>query len=253
MADLSGRTAVITGAAGGMGQVACAAFCEDGARVIGTDIDADAGHELEQRLRSAGHDFTFVSGSVHVQADVERVADAVRDRFGPLDVLYNNAGLVLGKPLLETSEAEWDRVHDVTLKGTFLMTKALVPLMGKGGSIINVSSTGGLVGFEYMSAYCAAKGGVTLFTKALAIDLAPDIRVNAICPGVVDTPMPRAFVSKLSEDEAEAVWSNFEGGHLLKRVARPEEIVSMARFLASAEASFITGAALVVDGGWTAQ
>lgn len=253
MADLRGKTAVITGAAGGMGQVACTAFCEDGARVIGVDIDADVGAELERRLRGAGHDFTFVQGSVVAQADIDRVATAVRNTFGSLDVLYNNAGVVLGKPLLETTEEDWDLVHDVSLKGTFLMTRALAPVMGKGGSIVNVSSTGGLVGFEFMSAYCAAKGGITLFTKAAAIELAPDIRVNTVCPGVVDTPMPRALVSGLTEDEGRAVWANFEEGHLLKRVGRPEEIVAAARFLASDEASFITGADIPVDGGWTAQ
>jgi NAD(P)-dependent dehydrogenase (short-subunit alcohol dehydrogenase family) len=253
MADLSGKTAVISGAAGGMGQVACEQFCEDGARVIGVDIDEATGGELQERLSAAGHDFTFHAGSVFSPEDIEGLVAVVRDSFGHLDILYNNAGVVLGKPVLETTEEEWDLVHNVTLKGTFMMTKALVPLMGPGGSIINVSSTGGLVGFEFMSAYCAAKGGVALFTKSCAMDLAPDIRVNAICPGVIDTPMPRAFVSKLSDDEAKEVWSNFEEGHLLKRVGRPEEVVAMARMLASDDASFITGAALPVDGGWTAQ
>jgi 2-keto-3-deoxy-L-fuconate dehydrogenase len=252
MADLTGKTAVITGAAGGMGQVACEHFCADGARVIGIDIDEKTGGELQERLTAAGHDFAFHAGSVFDQGDIDRVAGIVKDSFGNLDILYNNAGIVLGKPMLETSEEEWDLVHNVTLKGTFMMTKALVPLMGPGGSIINISSTGGLVGFEFMSAYCAAKGGVALFTKSVAMDLAPDIRVNAICPGVIDTPMPRAFVSELADDEAKAVWTNFEEGHLLKRVGRSEEVVAMARFLASDEASFVTGAALPVDGGWTA-
>ncbi len=252
MADLDGKTAVISGAGGGMGQVACEQFCEDGARVIGVDINAAAGTALQDRLTAAGHDFAFFQGSVFDQGDIDALVAVVTEKFGHLDVLYNNAGVVLGKPMLETTEEEWDLVHNVALKGTFLMTKALVPLMGPGGSIINISSTGGLVGFEFMSAYCAAKGGVVLFTKSCAMDLAPDIRVNAICPGVIDTPMPRAFISELSEEEGNAVWSNFEQGHLLKRVGRPEEVVAMARMLASDEASFITGAALPVDGGWTA-
>lgn len=254
MGALEGKTAIISGAAGGMGQVACERFCNEGARVIGVDIDQSAGDELEQRLTGNGLDFVFQRVDVSSASDVEQLASFARERFTGLDVLYNNAGIVLGKPMLETTEEEWDRVHDVTLKGTFLMTRGLAPLMdGRPGSIINVSSTGGLVGFEFMSAYCAAKGGVLMFTKACAMDLAPDIRVNAICPGVIDTPMPRAFVSELSDEEAKEVWENFENGHLQKRVGRPEEVVAMACMLASDEASFVTGAAIPVDGGWTAQ
>lgn len=254
MMQLEGKTSVISGAGGGMGRVACREFCEAGARVIGVDIAEDAGRELEKELQADGLDFEFVAGSASDAGDVESLATTVADRFGGLDVLYNNAGVVLGKPVLETSEEEWDLVHNSTLKSTFLMTRGLVPLMkGRNGSVINVSSTGGLVGFEFMSAYCAAKGGVLLFTKACAIDLAPDIRVNAICPGVIDTPMPRAFVSKLTEEEAKEVWTGFEQGHLALRVGRPEEVVSMARYLASDEASFVTGAAIPVDGGWTAK
>jgi 2-keto-3-deoxy-L-fuconate dehydrogenase len=254
MKPLEGKTAVISGAAGGMGQVACRQFCGDGARVIGVDIAEDRGHELERELQADGLDFEFFRGNASIAADVAVLATRVKECFGGLDILYNNAGVVLGKPVLETTEEEWDLVHDSTLKSTFLMTRGLAPLMkGRKGSIINVSSTGGLVGFEFMSAYCAAKGGVLLFTKACAIDLAPEIRVNAICPGVIDTPMPRAFVSGLSEQEAQDVWANFENGHLLRRVGQPEEVVSMARYLASDAASFVTGAALPVDGGWTAK
>jgi NAD(P)-dependent dehydrogenase (short-subunit alcohol dehydrogenase family) len=254
MGSLSGKTAVISGAAGGMGQVACERFCSDGATVIGCDLDQTAGEALAKRLTDAGHTFEFFRVDVSKASDTEALAKHIETHHGGLDVLYNNAGVVLGKPVLETSEEEWDKVHNATLKGTFLMTRALAPLMkGRMGSIINVSSTGGMVGFEFMSAYCAAKGGVLMFTKACAMDLAPDIRVNAICPGVIDTPMPRSFVSELSDDEAKAVWENFENGHLPKRVGRPEEVVAMARMLASDEASFITGAAIPVDGGWTAK
>ncbi len=251
MGSLEAKRTVISGAAGGMGQVACEIFCSEGARVIGVDIDEEAGNALAERLTAAGHDFAFQRVDVSSSAAVQELASQVQERFGGLDVLYNNAGIVLGKPILETSEEEWDRVQDVSLKGTFLMTRFLAPLMDT-GSIINVSSTGGIVGFEFMAAYCAAKGGVLMFTKGCAIDLAPKIRVNAICPGVIDTPMPRAFVSKLSEEEAAEVWRGFEQGHLTKRVGRPEEVVAMARMLASDEASFITGAAIPVDGGWTA-
>ena len=252
--SLTGKVAVISGAAGGIGQVACEQFCEDGAAVVGVDVDEVGGSALADRLTAVGHDFEFRRVNVASAADVGGLAGHVRQRFGCLDILYNNAGIVRGATLLETSEEEWDAIHNVNLKGTFLMTRELAKLMmGRKGSIINMSSNAGIVGFQSMSAYCASKGGVIMFTKACAIDLAPDIRVNAICPGVIDTPMPRAFVNDLSDEEANAAWANFEEGHLTRRVGRPEEVVAMARMLASDDASFITGAAISVDGGWTAR
>ena len=251
---LTGKIAVISGAVGGIGQVACEQFCEDGAIVVGVDIDEAGGSALMDRLTAGGHDFEFQRVDVASAADVARLADHIRRRFGHLDILYNNAGIVRGAAILDTTEEEWDAIHNVNLKGTFLMTRGLAALMmGRQGSIINVSSNAGIVGFQSMSAYCASKGGVIMFTKACAIDLAPDIRVNAICPGVIDTPMPRAFVNDLSDEEARAAWKNFEDGHLAKRVGRPEEVVALARLLASDDASFITGAAISVDGGWTAR
>jgi 2-keto-3-deoxy-L-fuconate dehydrogenase len=253
MGRLDDKNVIITGATGGQGQTACRMFSAEGARILATDLDAQVGAELEKELRDKGYDFSFVTADLATGAGCDRLATEARGRFDRVDVLYNNHGIILGKPLLDTTEEEWDRVHDIDLKSVFLLTKQIAPLMTEhGGSIINVSSVGGLVAFANMAAYGAAKGGLAMFSKAAAVDLAPyGIRVNAICPGVVDTPMPRNFVSGLTEKEA--VWQGFENGHLVGRLGRSEEVVSLALYLASDESTFMTGAAIPIDGGWSVQ
>ncbi|MFD4194149.1 SDR family NAD(P)-dependent oxidoreductase [Amycolatopsis thermoflava] len=253
MGKLDNKTVVITGAAGGQGQAACRLFSEEGARVLGTDLDDAVGSELSKELRDKGYDFSFVAADLATTAGCEKFVTEVRRRFDQVDVLYNNHGIILGKPLLETTEEEWDRVHDIDLKSVFLITKQIAPLMKEhGGSIINVSSVGGLVAFANMAAYGAAKGGLAMFSKAAAVDLAPyGIRVNAICPGVVDTQMPRNFVSGL--EAKEEIWQGFEEGHLVGRLGRAEEVVSLGLYLASDDSTFITGAAIPVDGGWSVR
>jgi 2-keto-3-deoxy-L-fuconate dehydrogenase len=250
MPRLAGRRCVITGATGGMGTVASRRFCEEGAVVIGADLDEEAGRELERELQADGHDYIFKRTDVTSPASVQELSDLAGSRWDSIDVLYNNAGIILGKPLLETTVEDWDRLHDVNLKSIFLTTIAFGSKMSKGsGSIINVSSVGGAVAFKAMSAYSAAKAGVIGFSKGAAADLAPDVRVNALLPGVIDTPMPRNFIKDLPDPDA--IWQGFQDGHLLGRVGRPEEIVAAAVFLASDESSFVTGAALLVDGGWS--
>ncbi len=247
---LRGKQAVITGACGGIGRAACRIFCEEGAAVVGTDVDEAAGEELAAELTADGHDFGFVRCDVSSSADVAALAAAVEDRFGGLDVLYNNAGIILGKPLVETTDEDWDRVHAVNLRGTFLTMRALVPLMaGRRASIVNMSSGLGLVGSEMLTAYSASKGGVIMLTKSAALELGPDIRVNAICPGVIDTAMPR----QINPAGGEEFMRSFEQIHVAGRLGRPEEVVAAAVFLASDEASFVTGSAMVVDSGATAR
>ena len=251
---LSGKTAVITGATGGIGRVACRTFCEEGAVVIGTDIESAAGRQFEEELRAEGLDFTFLSCNVASSAETASLAREVASLCGGLDILYNNAGVVLGKPLCETTDEEWEHVLGVNLRGVFLTMRALVPLMqGRQASIVNTSSGLGLVGQEQLSAYCASKGGVVLLTKSAALELGPDIRVNAICPGVIDTSLPRQALAGLPEDMRTAIFAGWEASHLAGRIGRPEEVVALAVFLASEEASFITGAAIPVDSGVTAR
>lgn len=251
MARLQDKNVVITGAAGGQGRAACRMFLDEGANVLATDVDEAALTALGKEIDDAR--LTVVAADASGSAGVERIATAARERFDRVDALYNNHGIILGKPLLETTEEEWDRVHDVDLKSVFLLTKQIVPLMQEhGGSIINVSSVGGLVAFANMAAYGAAKGGLAMFSKVAAVDLAPwNIRVNAICPGVIDTQMPRNFISGLADRDE--IWRGFEQGHLTGRLGRAEEIVGLAIYLASDESTFMTGSVIPIDGGWSVQ
>ncbi len=252
MGRLDKKIAIISGATGGIGRVACMRFCEEGAAVIGVDISDVGGKELENELKKKGFNFEYKHCDVSSSKDVKALAQHTREKFNGLDVLFNNAGIILGKPIVDTTEEQWDFVQNVNLKSIFLMSRECISLMkGRKGSIINTSSVGGLVAFANMSAYGAAKAGVIMLSKVAAVDLAPDIRVNAICPGVIDTPMPRSFISELPEKEA--IWHAFEDGHLVKRLGKPEEIVSLVVYLASDESTFMTGAAIPIDGGWSVQ
>jgi NAD(P)-dependent dehydrogenase (short-subunit alcohol dehydrogenase family) len=251
---LEGKTAVVTGACGGIGRVACRSFCEEGASVLGADLDEDAGRALQVELTAGGLDFQFHRCDVSSAAEVASLAERAGARFGGLDVLFNVAGAILAKPLTETTDEDWDRIQDVNLRGVFLTMRELVPLMlGRKASIINTSSGLGLVGAALLAAYCASKGGVVLLTKAAALELGPDIRVNALCPGVIDTPFPRSLAANLPEEVGSALLRGWEEDHVAKRLGRPEEVVAAAVFLASDEASFITGAAIPVDSGITAK
>lgn len=250
---LNGKIIVLSGVTGGLGRVTARTYCENGAVVIGTDLDAEAGEKLEAELTGDGHVFSFVAGDITQSSTARGLAALVRERHGRLDVLHNNAGVLVFKSVQDTTDEEWDLVVDVSLKGTFYMIRELSPLMGEGGSIINMGSSLGLVGGANEAAYCAAKGGIVNLTKAVAVDLAPSVRVNAICPGAIDTPMPRNIVESLPAEDQPAVWQSLADEHLLGRVGRPEEVVAVALFLASDDSTFINGAALAVDGGWTAR
>jgi NAD(P)-dependent dehydrogenase (short-subunit alcohol dehydrogenase family) len=247
---LAGKRAVITGAAGGIGRAACRRFCDEGAAVIG--VDRADGSALEDELRD--RDFAFVPCDVSSSQDVAALAREVESRLGGLDVLVNGAGIIHASPLVETTDEDWDRVLGVNLRGTFLVMRALVPLMaGRQASIVNIASGLGLIGSERLAAYCASKGGVVLLTKAAALELGPDVRVNALCPGVIDTPMPRDALAAMPDDVGAETLRGWEEMHVAGRLGRPEEVVAAAVFLASDEASFVTGAAIPVDSGVTAR
>jgi len=188
-------------------------------------------------------------------ADAERLIRAAVDSFGGLDVLINNAGVALARSAVATSEEEWDRVLGINLKGAWLCARYAIPEIARrgGGAIVNVASNAGLVGFANLAAYCASKGGLVLLTKAMALDCAPlRIRVNAVCPGHTRTPMGEGFVAAQS-DPAAFVEEFINRQHPLGRMAEAEEIARAIVFLASDEASFVTGAALAADGGYTAR
>lgn len=253
MTKHSERVVVLTGATGGIGRVTARRYLSEGAVVIGSDIDADAGKEMADSLTSEGFDFTFVAGDVTKAETARALAAVVRERHGHLDVLHNNAGVLVFKSVQDTTDDEWDLVFNVSVRGTFLMTRELSGLMREGGSIINMGSSLGLVGGANEAAYCAAKGAIVNFTKAAAVDLAPRIRVNVLCPGAIDTPMPRNIVESLPNEIQGDVWKSLEDESLLGRVGRADEVAAVAVFLASDDASFINGAVITVDGGWTAK
>ncbi|HKV46022.1 MAG TPA: SDR family oxidoreductase, partial [bacterium] len=197
----------------------------------------------------------FIAADVAVAADCERAVRDCRVRFGRLDILFNNAGVELVAPLVETAEADWDRVLGVNLKGIYLMSRAAIPVLaaGGGGMIINTASQLALVGARSFAAYTASKGAALNLTRSMALECAPlGIRVNALCPGAIDTPLlRRQFAGERRGPQG--TLDDLIRLHPLGRLGRPEEVAAAALFLASDEASFVTGSALVVDGGYTAQ
>lgn len=203
------------------------------------------------RIKRAGGKFIVVQADVSKADDVDRLISRTIEKFGRLDILVNNAGIYRSHLAHETSEEEWDAVIDVNLKGAFLCSKRAIPDMLKNendvirGRIINIASIAGIVAFEANPAYCASKGGLILLTKEMALDYAPHININAICPGVIETPMTSELLR--DQDARKDIMSTTPAG----RAGRPEEIAVAAVFLASSDADFITGASLVVDGGWT--
>jgi NAD(P)-dependent dehydrogenase (short-subunit alcohol dehydrogenase family) len=249
---LRGKVAFITGAGMGMGREAAILFAEEGARVIVADIDGKAAKETVALVAAAGGEALAATGDVALEPDVARmIAEAVA-RFGALHVLYNNAGVLWkdrDRSVLETDGQWWDRVMAINLKSVFWVTKHGIPHLkaAGGGSIINMGSVSALVGFtRAQDAYTAAKGGLISLTKSLAIQFARDqVRCNIIHPGIVDTPLQAPYLT-------DAIRKEFQTGIPLGRIGTPREIANVALFLASDESSFMTGAELVVDGGFTA-
>lgn len=250
--ELTNRVIVLTGAAGGIGRATAERLADEGARLVLSDREA-AVADVAAAIVAAGGEAIAVVADVTVAAQVARIAEAATTAFGGVDVLVNNHGAIVGRSFLETTEEDWVRVHDVVLKSVFLVSSAIIPLMlGRAGaSVVNIASVGGVVALRNMSAYGAAKAGVVHLSKCMAIDLAEQgIRVNAICPGVIDTPQPRQFAATLPDPEA--AFAAFEPLHPLGRLGRPDEVADAICYLASDRSSFVTGSALIVDGGMTA-
>ena len=255
MARLKGKVALITGALGGQGQVAVARFLDEGATVLASDLAARPSGEVAARVKAKPDRCAYVGGDVRDGKLIEKLVKTAVKRFGRLDILYNNHGMMVGKPFLDTTLEELDELLAVNLRAPFLLSQAAARVMAKqgGGSIIHNSSVGGIVGFPTMAAYGASKGGLAQLARSMATDLASyGIRVNAICPGVVDTQMPQRYLKDNQVEDTEGAFRQMASMHLLNRLARPEEIVNVALFLASDEASYMTGAVIPVDGGLTA-
>ena len=252
MKRLGGKVAIITGSNRGIGKGIALAFAKEGCKVVVNNYKEDnEGKKVVEEIKKLGSDAIFVKADVSKEKDMKNLVKKAVGKFGKLDIMVNNAGILVFGTVLDLTEKDWDKQIDVNLKGTFLGTKYAVEQMkkqGKGGRIINISSIAGLVGFPGISAYCASKGAVTEFTREVALDHAADgITVNAINPGVIQTDMTKGMLDDKATKE------NLLGNTPVGRVGKPEDIGNAAVFLALDESSFITGHNLVVDGGWTAR
>ncbi|MGD9938584.1 MAG: SDR family NAD(P)-dependent oxidoreductase [Clostridia bacterium] len=256
----NGKVVVITGGSSGIGLAAGQLFAREGARVVLMARNEARGQEAAAAIKaSGGPDATpaqvlFVAGDAARDADCRRCVDAAVARYGRLDILFNNAGVIyVDRDVVATTEQEWDETIGATLKSIFLMSRYAIPHIAAagGGSIINNSSIFGLVGGTGVAAYCAAKGGVISLTKAMALDhAAQNIRVNCVCPGSVQTAMLEKEMNDQGGIEAEL--PKYAARHPLNRISTPEEVASVVAFLASSDASFVTGIAMPVDGGRSA-
>lgn len=250
---LEEKVALITGGTSGIGSATAVRFANEGAKVAITGRNAERGEEVVQSVVASGGEALFIQADVRFADECRRAVDETLARFDKIDVLFNNAGVFHPKTIPECTEEEWDETIDSSLKGAFLMSKYVLPSMIEqgSGSIIHTSSGWGILGGDKAAAYCAAKGGLIVMAKAMAIDHGPaGIRVNCVCPGDVMTPM-------LPEDAAKRgmSWDEYAAGandRPLGRIGTADEIADAVLFLASDESSFVTGEALVVDGGGVA-
>ncbi len=254
-ARFNDRAVIITGGASGIGKATAEGFLEEGARVAIFDVSKDGCRSVADEFKKKGHQIFTATGDVSSQADVKRMVKAATKHLGAIDVLFNNAGILVEGTVDQVSEADWDRIMAINVKGVFLMCKEVIPLMLSNGrgTIVNNASCSGLVGDRGAIAYNTSKGAVVLMTKCLALDYADQsIRVNCVCPGEIETPMFKQE-ARSRRMSLEKYRSQLAACHPIGRLGKPKEVADAVLFLASSDASFITGAAFSVDGGYTCQ
>ena len=260
MRRLEGKVSIITGAGSGMGEATAKLFSKEGAKVVVADIDPAKGQRVAKEIKDSGGDATFVEADVSRVSDMEKMVNKTVEVYGKLNILYNHAGSTGPTGVEEVMEEEGEQCIKTNMLGSFFATKFAVPEMRKagGGSILFTASTAGLIGSRFSPTYSSAKGGIVLLTKSIALRLAKDnIRVNCICPSLADTPMGPDFVRATPDEDwatTQATIERFVTTYIpMGRMVKPQEIAYAALFLASDEASFITGIFLPVDGGATAM
>ncbi|MGO8946891.1 MAG: SDR family NAD(P)-dependent oxidoreductase [Ktedonobacterales bacterium] len=258
MFRLDGKRALITGAGSGIGEAIAALFAAQGAHVIVADVQADAAQRVADDIARLGGIATPLALDVADEDQVRTSFEQMADQQGRLDLLVNNAGISHVGTILETSLQDWERVLRVNAGGVFLCAREAVRLMvqqePKGGVIINMSSVAAMIGVERRLPYSASKGAVLALTRSIAMDFVDQgIRCNAICPGTVQTPFVEGYLKRSFPGQEDAVRQTLHARQPIGRMGRPEEIAAAALYLASDEAAFITGSALVIDGGWTAK
>ncbi len=248
--SLNGKTAIITGAASGIGLATASLFADMGARVALIDINESAGKNAATEIRKRGGKVKFFHSDISSDNECKNTIKAIHEEFGKIDILFNNAGVIKRKNIIDLEEQDWDQVIDVNLKGIYLVSRHVIPIMiqGNGGGIINTGSGWGLRGGSNALAYCASKGGVVNMTRAMAIDLGKHgIRVNCVCPGDIDTPMLRGEAHQLGVNEEEFLKE--AANRPISRVGMPQDVAYAVLFLASDLSTWVTGSTLVVDGG----
>jgi meso-butanediol dehydrogenase/(S,S)-butanediol dehydrogenase/diacetyl reductase len=252
---LQNKVAAITGAGSGIGRATALLFAKEGAKVVVLDKNDSLGVNTESAVKKMGYEGRFVHVDVSKESDVKRAIEEVLSLHGKLDVMFNNAGIILVKDVVDCSEEDWEAVVGVNLKGVFLGSKYAAAHMvsRRTGTIINTASIYGMGGAPSYAAYCATKAGVIGFTRALALELAPrNVRVNCICPGVIDTPMLDQEIAYWTKKQRNGMRDLFLSQHPLGRLGKPEDVAHAALYLASEDSSFVTGSLLTVDGGYTA-
>jgi 2-keto-3-deoxy-L-fuconate dehydrogenase len=243
---LDGKIALITGGASGIGEASSRAFAQAGAQVIIVDIDLPRAQSLAQSLPNNAFAHRC---DITIEAEVQQLFA----KISALDILFNCAGIGLVGNVEETEVADFQRLFRVNVEGTFLMTKVALPLLKRSrGSVLNMGSVAGLVGVKRRFAYCATKGAITAITRQLAVDYPVEIRANCIAPGTVDSPFVEAYLEKYHQNEKEEVRAELNQRQPIGRLGRPDEIASLALYISSSAADFMSGSIVTIDGGWTA-
>jgi NAD(P)-dependent dehydrogenase (short-subunit alcohol dehydrogenase family) len=253
---VAGKVAIVTGAASGIGRATARLFAEEGAAVVLADVAADAGEQAAAEICRAGGTALFQATDVADPAAVRQLVDRAVSAYGHLDVVFNNAAIMPLGTILTTSLEAWDRVMAVNLRSVFLLSQVAARAMLNGalpgdviGSIVNTASPTALLGYPNQLAYATAKGGISAMTRGMAVELAPRIRVNSVVPGTVDTGILRSYLETVADPDQ--VRHAFATQHPMGRIEQPEDVARAVLYLASDEAAFVTGSALVVDGGLT--